>query len=65
MSASTTTRSGWKPIGYVQDLTGFARPTLYRMAREGRIPAHRVGRSIRFDPAEIARWMAKQPKASS
>lgn len=52
-------------IAAIADRTGFARPTLYRMAREGRIPAVRVGRSIRFDVAAIDKWLAKLPKAST
>ncbi len=55
----------WVTIDYVADLTGFKTKTLYRMAREGRIPAHRVGRSIRFELSELERWMATRPKASS
>ena len=58
-------RRRWVAVDYVESLTGFKPKTIYRMAREGRIPAKRVGRSIRFDPDEIVRWMAKQPKASS
>lgn len=52
-------------VTVIQGLTGFAKPTLYRMAREGRIPAIRIGRSIRFDLPAVEKWIAKQPKASA
>lgn len=55
----------WVTIEYVEGLTGYRRPTIYRMAREGRIPAVRHGRSIRFDPEVLDRWMAKMPRADS
>ncbi len=55
----------WVTVAYVQELTGFARPTIYKMAREGRIPAQRIGRSVRFDATEIDRWISKAPKASA
>lgn len=56
---------GWVPVGVISELTSFAPKTLYRMAREGRIPAHRQGRSVKFDIAEVKAWMAKAPRASS
>lgn len=59
------TRKQWVSVDHVTELTGFAAKTIYRMARENRIPAQRIGRSVRFDVDEIDRWMAKQPKASA
>lgn len=58
-------KRSWVTVEYVEDLTGYARWTIYRMAREGRIPAYRDGRSIKFDPAELEAWMSKVPKAAS
>jgi putative molybdopterin biosynthesis protein len=37
-----------------------ARKTVVVMAREGRIPCVRVGKLVRFDPADIERWINGQ-----
>ncbi len=42
------------------DVLQIARKTVIVMAREKRIPCVRVGRFVRFDPAEIARWLDNQ-----
>lgn len=34
--------------------------TLYRWVREGRVPAIRLGRSIRFRVAALEAWMSEQ-----
>lgn len=34
--------------------------TIRQMAREGRLPAHKVGRVWRFDPVEIEQWLSRQ-----
>lgn len=52
-------------VHYVVALTGFSKPAIYKMAREGRIPAIRYGRSIRFDPVALDKWLAKLPRASA
>jgi excisionase family DNA binding protein len=31
---------------------------VYKMAKKGLIPCHRVGRSLRFHPDEIVQWFA-------
>jgi excisionase family DNA binding protein len=62
---TTAPRRQWVSIAYVEEFTGLARPTIYRMAREGRIPAFKVGRSTRFDAAELDRWQDKLPRASA
>jgi len=31
--------------------------TIYRLAREGDLPAHRMGRVWRFDAEELDKWM--------
>jgi excisionase family DNA binding protein len=61
----TTAKPKWVSVAYVADRTGFSRWTLYEMAREGRIPAHRIGRSVKFVENEIDDWMAKAPRASA
>ena len=36
--------------------------TLYRWAREGRIPAVRLGRSVRFRVAALREWLEQQER---
>lgn len=31
--------------------------TLYKAVKSGRLPAYRVGGSIRLDPTEVAEWL--------
>jgi excisionase family DNA binding protein len=33
---------------------------VYRRAREGALPAIRLGRYVRFDHAEVLRWLEEQ-----
>jgi len=35
--------------------------TIYRLAREGDLPAHRMGRVWRFDIDELDAWVKKRP----
>ena len=47
----------------VHTLTGFSVYTILRMARQGRIPARKVGQRVRFLSDEIEAWFAELPKA--
>lgn len=40
----------------VAKMLGFSRSALYEMVSDCRIPHHRIGSSIRFDPQELADW---------
>ena len=42
------------------EMLQIARKTVVVMAREERIPSIRIGRIVRFDPAEIDRWIDSQ-----
>ena len=44
----------------VAEMLQIARKTVVVMAREARIPCIRIGRIVRFDPAEIDRWIDSQ-----
>jgi len=44
----------------VAEMLQIARKTVVVMAREERIPSIRIGRIVRFDPAEIDRWIDSQ-----
>lgn len=52
-------------VDAIAEMTGFHRVTVYKMAREGRIPAVKVGRSVRFESAAIEKWFAGLPKANA
>lgn len=49
----------------VHQLTGFSVYTVLRMARQGRIPARKVGQRVRFMSDEIDAWFASLPKAGN
>ena len=38
-------------------LTATSPKTLYKAIQAGRLPAYRIGGSIRLDPSEIAEWL--------
>lgn len=40
------------------EMLALAPCTLYKLAREGNIPAVHLGYGVRFDPAAVARWLA-------
>ncbi len=44
----------------VAEMLRVARKTIIVMARDGRIPSLRVGRFVRFDAAEVDRWLSDQ-----
>lgn len=47
-------------VPVVAKLLGFSRSALYEMVNDCRIPHHRIGSSIRFDPQELADWWRGQ-----
>ena len=48
----------------VAEMLRVARKTVIVMARDGRIPSLRVGRFVRFDAAEVERWLSDQRRYS-
>ena len=38
-------------------LTAISPKTLYKAIKAGRLPAYRIGGSVRLDPAEVAQWL--------
>jgi excisionase family DNA binding protein len=44
-------------VGEVAALLGKSRTWVYRGAESGALPAVHVGRSVRFDPDDLARWL--------
>lgn len=65
MTTTAVQQRRWLDVDTVAGITGYARKTLYQMAREGRIPAVRVGRSVRWDRRELDRWMESRPRANT
>lgn len=37
----------------VSEMLGMSRSSVYRLVRNGRLPAYRIGRILRFDPADV------------
>jgi predicted DNA-binding transcriptional regulator AlpA len=47
----------------VADYLGIPAQTLYQWRTKGYgPPGRRVGKYVRFDPVEVARWFASQPR---
>jgi len=62
---SAPARALSEPLMTVEDLAAFLRlrrSTLYELVRAGRVPHVRLGRHIRFERSEIARWLTEQHK---
>jgi excisionase family DNA binding protein len=49
----------WKPEEAAQALT-VSVPTLWRLVKRQGLPVIRMGRVVRFDPADVQAWLAKQ-----
>ena len=47
-------------IARLADLLGVGERYVRRMVAEGRVPTVKVGRLVRFDLAEIRRWIEEQ-----
>jgi len=46
---------------HVADLTDLSEVTVKRMARQGKLPALKVGRSWEFPPAKVRAWYSGEP----
>ena len=46
---------------HVADLIGLSEVTVKRMARHGKLPAIKVGRSWEFPPRKVRAWYAGEP----
>ena len=50
----------------IDDLAGYLKipkSTLYKLVREGKIPAQKVGRHWRFHKEAIARWLGNRKES--
>jgi putative molybdopterin biosynthesis protein len=46
-------------IAEVAERLGMHPVTVYRLAKEGRLPVFRIGRMLRFDADELERWIRR------
>lgn len=47
----------WLTMKEAADYLKMGRSTVYKLLREGALPAHKVGREWRFDAAELDEWI--------
>lgn len=57
-------RTKWLAIEELAEYLKMGRTKLYSMARDGDIPASKVGNQWRFDREEIDQWMKSQRPAA-
>ncbi|HON93753.1 MAG TPA: helix-turn-helix domain-containing protein [Sedimentisphaerales bacterium] len=57
-------RTKWLTIEELAEYLKMGRTKLYSMARDGDIPASKVGNQWRFDREEIDQWMKSQRPAA-
>ena len=44
----------------LEQILSVSHVTIFKHAKEGRIPSFRVGTCVRFDPKEVANWLRTQ-----
>lgn len=49
--------TGLIPVGTLAQYLGVSKARLYQLARDQVVPSISVGRSVRFDPERIKRWL--------
>lgn len=47
-------------VRQVAELLGVSDKHIYELAAQGKVPAFRVGRAVRFDPQDVADWLRKR-----
>jgi excisionase family DNA binding protein len=40
----------------IAELIGISKQHIYKLAKAGRMPSHRIGGAVRFDPHQLADW---------
>lgn len=56
--------TNWLTVEEAAQYLKLGRSTVYRLAQEGKLPAHKFGRQWRFDAAELDEWMKSGKFAS-
>ncbi len=54
----------WR-VDQAADFLGIRPKTLYEWVRTGRVPHRKLGFNVRFDPAELERWVGQHRSAAS
>jgi excisionase family DNA binding protein len=44
----------------IAELIDISKQHIYKLAKAGRMPSHRIGGAVRFDPKELADWWDKK-----
>lgn len=47
----------WLDLDQLGEYLRVPKSTLYRLAQQGRLPGHKVGRAWRFDQNEVDEWI--------
>ena len=47
-------------VRQVAELLGVSAKHIYELAAQGKLPAFRVGKAVRFDPQDVADWLRKR-----
>lgn len=64
VSSSTSLAEGFWKVADVARLLGMSRQWVYKNAELGVLPCIRLGASLRFQPAEIRRYIESQTRRS-
>lgn len=54
----------WLTVIEAAEYLKMGRSTVYKLAQEGKLPTHKVGRQGRFDAKELDRWLKSGKLAS-
>ena len=54
---TTATERTWMSYAEAEEYTGLERTTLWRAVRAGELRSGGVGRAVRFEKAELDRWL--------
>ncbi len=54
----------WLTVIEVAEYLKMGRSTVYKLAQEGKLPTHKVGRQWRFDAKELDKWLKSGKLAS-
>ena len=54
----------WLTVIEAAEYLKMGRSTIYKLAQEGKLPAHKVGRQWRFDAKELDTWIKSGNLAS-
>jgi excisionase family DNA binding protein len=47
----------WLDLDGLEQYLGITKSTLYRLAQQGRLPGHKIGRAWRFDQDDVDKWI--------